>query len=102
MSVNEFELRERYVEQRAALARRMVKVGLVAALGLIGLCSIVAAPAVFLTASDAAPGLILPLVVVSLVVPLTGMLLLAGAMFKLVPMVIRYRQARRQDEDMFP
>ena len=102
MGINEFELKDGNVEKRARLAQRTVTVGLVVALGLMGLCVIVAAPVVVFTPSESVPDLMLPLVVVSIVVPLAGIGLLAGALYKLIPLYVQYRQTRRQDEDMFP
>jgi hypothetical protein len=102
MSVNEFELRDRSVGQRADLARQMVKVGLVAALGAMGLCALVASMAVVVMPFERASDLVLPVAAVSVAVPLAALGLLAGALVKLVPMVIRYRQARHQDEELFP
>jgi putative flippase GtrA len=102
MGINEFELRDRSAEQRAKLAQRMVKVGMVFALGLMGLCAVVVAPVVMITLSEAASSQMPPLIVVSVVVPLAGIGLLAGALYKLIPLFIQYRQTRQQDEDMFP
>jgi hypothetical protein len=102
MGINELELRDRRVEQRARLAQQMVKVGTVFALGLMGLCAIVVAPVVMVTLSEAASSQMPPLIVVSVIVPLGGIILLAGALYKLIPMVIQYRQTRQPDEELFP
>jgi uncharacterized BrkB/YihY/UPF0761 family membrane protein len=102
MSVNEFELKDKSVEQRAKLARQMVMVGLVAVLGAMGLCVIVASVAVVVNPFESASDLVLPVAAVSLAVPLAAIGLLAGTLYKLIPMVIQYRHVRHQDEDMFP
>jgi uncharacterized BrkB/YihY/UPF0761 family membrane protein len=102
MSVNEFELKDGSDGQRAKLARQMAMVVLAAALGAMGLCAVVAAVAVVVNPFESASDLVLPVAAVSLVVPLAALGLLVGTLYKLIPMVIQYRQARRQDEDMFP
>jgi hypothetical protein len=102
MGINEFELKDRRIEQQTRLAQRMVVVGLVVALGLMGLCAIVVAPVVMVSLSEAASDQMPPLVVVSFVVPLVGIGLLAGALYKLIPLYIQFRQTRQQDDDMFP
>lgn len=102
MGINEFELKDESAGQRAKLARQMVTVGLVVALGALGLCSLVASMAVVVNPFDSAADLVVSVAAVSIGVPLAVLGLLAVALYKLIPMVIQYRQARRQDEDMFP
>jgi uncharacterized BrkB/YihY/UPF0761 family membrane protein len=102
MSVNEFELKDRSSGQRAKLARQMAMVVLAAMLGAMGLCAVVASVAVVVNPFEKTSDLVLPVAAVSLAVPLAALGLLVGTLYKLVPMAIQYRQARRQDEDMFP
>jgi uncharacterized BrkB/YihY/UPF0761 family membrane protein len=102
MSVNEFELKDRNDGQRAKLARQMVTVGLVVAFVALGLCSLVASMAVVVNPFDSAADLVVSVAAISIGVPLAVLGLLAVALYKLIPLYARYRQARRQDEDMFP
>ncbi|MEJ2150692.1 MAG: hypothetical protein P8Z40_14615 [Chloroflexota bacterium] len=102
MSVNEFELKDERAGLRARLARQMGMVVLAFVLGAMGLCAVVASVAVVVNPFERASDLVLPVAAVSIAVPLAALGLLAGALYKLIPLYAQYRQARRQDEDLFP
>jgi ABC-type Na+ efflux pump permease subunit len=107
MAPNESEKRDEVVEKQIRLVQRGIRYGLIIAFGGALLCILLMFP-VFMLLGESTEGFpdaqsfVTTIFIVSMLVPLGGIGILGLALYKLVPLYIRYRRSRQPDEEMFP
>ncbi len=108
MATNESEERDEVVEKQIRLVQRGIKYGIGIAFAGALLCVLLMFPVFFMlrvnggTPRSDAPSFTTVVFIVSIVAPLGGIGILGLALYKLVPLFIRYRRSRQPDEEMFP
>ncbi len=107
MATNESEERDEVVEKQIRLVQRGIKYGIGIAFAAL-LCVLLMFLVFFMLRVNGgiprsdAPSFTTVVFIVSIVAPLGGIGILGLALYKLVPLFIRYRRSRQPDEEMFP
>jgi hypothetical protein len=107
MATDESEGRNEIMEEQIRLVKKGIKYGLIIAFAGALLCILLMLPVFMLVGEPTegfpgAPRFATIVFIVSMLVPLGGIGILGLALYKLVPLYIRYRRSRQPDEEMFP